>query len=186
MSSRRGSRRSSSRFACKPKPRRCRTSRASRRPRSKSTDSMTPSTADFGTQCLLARRLSERGVRFVQCNLGGWDAHNNLKANHNELARAIDKPIAGLLTDLRQRGPLGRYPRGLGWRVRPHPDLRGDRRPRSQSPRLHDVAGRRRREGRDSPGARPTTTDTTRSMTKSTCTTFTPRSSTCWAWTTSG
>ena len=39
-----------------------------------------PATADFGTQCLLARRLSERGVRFVQCNLGGWDAHNNLKA----------------------------------------------------------------------------------------------------------
>src|SRR5262245_4007678 len=63
-----------------------------------------PSAADFGAQCLLARRLSERGVRFVQCNLGGWDAHNNLKANHAGLARAIDKPIAGLLTDLKQRG----------------------------------------------------------------------------------
>ncbi len=63
-----------------------------------------PATADFGTQCLLARRMSERGVRFVQCNLGGWDAHNNLKANHAELARAIDRPIAGLLTDLKQRG----------------------------------------------------------------------------------
>ena len=63
-----------------------------------------PATADFGTQCLLARRLSERGVRFVQCNLGGWDAHNNLKANHAGLARAIDRPIAGLLTDLKQRG----------------------------------------------------------------------------------
>ena len=61
-------------------------------------------TADFGTQCLLARRLSERGVRFVQCNLGGWDAHSNLKTNHTELARAIDQPIAGLLTDLKQRG----------------------------------------------------------------------------------
>jgi hypothetical protein len=63
-----------------------------------------PVTADFGTQCVLARRFSERGVRFVQCNLGGWDAHSNLKANHTELARAIDKPIAGLLTDLKQRG----------------------------------------------------------------------------------
>ena len=63
-----------------------------------------PATADFGTQCLLARRFSERGVRFVQCNLGGWDAHNNLKADHSQLARAIDKPIAGLLTDLKQRG----------------------------------------------------------------------------------
>ena len=36
-----------------------------------------PATTDFGTQCLLARRFSERGVRFVQCNLDGWDAHNN-------------------------------------------------------------------------------------------------------------
>jgi hypothetical protein len=63
-----------------------------------------PATADFGTQCLLARRFSERGVRFVQCNLGGWDAHNNLKADHGRLARASDKPIAGLLTDLKGRG----------------------------------------------------------------------------------
>ena len=61
-------------------------------------------TADFGTQCLIARRFSERGVRFVQCNLGGWDSHNNLKADHSRLARAIDRPIAGLLTDLKQRG----------------------------------------------------------------------------------
>ena len=61
-------------------------------------------TADFGTQCLLARRFSERGVRFVQCNLSGWDAHNRLKEDHGRLARAIDKPIAGLLTDLKQRG----------------------------------------------------------------------------------
>jgi hypothetical protein len=63
-----------------------------------------PATADFGTQCLLARRLSERGVRFVQCNLGGWDSHTNLQAAHTQLARAVDKPIAGLLTDLKQRG----------------------------------------------------------------------------------
>lgn len=63
-----------------------------------------PATADFGAQCLLARRFSERGVRFVQCNLSGWDAHNKLKEDHSRLARAIDKPIAGLLADLRQRG----------------------------------------------------------------------------------
>jgi len=61
-------------------------------------------TADFGTQCLIARRCSERGVRFIQCNLGGWDSHNNLKADHSHLAHAVDKPIAGLLTDLKQRG----------------------------------------------------------------------------------
>ncbi len=63
-----------------------------------------PETADFATQCLLARRFSERGVRFVQCNLSGWDAHNKLKENHSRLAKAIDKPIAGLLADLRQCG----------------------------------------------------------------------------------
>ena len=63
-----------------------------------------PATADFGTQCLLARRFSERGVRFVQCNLSGWDAHANLKADHARLAHSIDKPIAALLTDLKQRG----------------------------------------------------------------------------------
>jgi hypothetical protein len=63
-----------------------------------------PATADFATQCLLARRLSERGVRFVQCNLSGWDAHNNLKADHARLAHSIDKPIAGLLADLKGRG----------------------------------------------------------------------------------
>jgi mono/diheme cytochrome c family protein len=63
-----------------------------------------PATAGFGTQCLLARRFSERGVRFVQCNIGGWDAHNHLKVDHGNLARAIDKPIAGLFADLKGRG----------------------------------------------------------------------------------
>ena len=63
-----------------------------------------PATADFGMQCLLARRLSERGVRFVQCNLHGWDSHRNLKADHSRLAQATDKPIASLLADLKQRG----------------------------------------------------------------------------------
>ncbi|WP_165223433.1 DUF1501 domain-containing protein [Aquisphaera insulae] len=63
-----------------------------------------PVTADFALQCLLARRYSERGVRFVQCNVGGWDAHNNLKADHGKLARSIDRPIAGLLADLKGHG----------------------------------------------------------------------------------
>ncbi|WP_373652149.1 MULTISPECIES: DUF1501 domain-containing protein [unclassified Schlesneria] len=63
-----------------------------------------PATAEFGTQCLLARRFAERGVRFVQCNLSGWDAHARLKEDHTQLTHAIDKPIAGLLTDLKQRG----------------------------------------------------------------------------------
>jgi hypothetical protein len=68
-------------------------------------------TAVFGKQCLLARRLIERGVRFVQLyhTTGGfqpWDQHSDLKAGHGKNAAATDKPIAGLLADLRSRGLL--------------------------------------------------------------------------------
>jgi hypothetical protein len=69
-------------------------------------------TEKFGRQCLLARRLVERGVRFVQIYSGGnhndanWDAHGDLKHNHDLHAGETDKPIAGLLKDLKQRGML--------------------------------------------------------------------------------
>lgn len=66
-----------------------------------------PITRDFGWQCLLARRLSERGVRFVQCTNGvglGWDQHSNLQRVHSQLAKETDLPIAGLLKDLKARG----------------------------------------------------------------------------------
>jgi hypothetical protein len=69
-------------------------------------------TEDFGRKCLLARRLVERGVRFIQVYSGGnhndanWDAHGDLEKNHNYHAGRTDKPIAGLLKDLRQRGLL--------------------------------------------------------------------------------
>jgi hypothetical protein len=69
-------------------------------------------TRKFGTRCLLARRLVERGVRFVQVYSGGahnddnWDAHGDLVANHSRHAGATDLPIAGLITDLKQRGML--------------------------------------------------------------------------------
>jgi hypothetical protein len=67
-------------------------------------------TDDFGRQLLLARRLAERGVRFIQvCHAGGgngsWDAHGDIKT-HAPLCRATDKPIAGLIRDLKQRGML--------------------------------------------------------------------------------
>ena len=74
-----------------------------------------PETADAARQCLLARRLLERGVRFVQLYSGGpiagsprvsWDAHENVKENHGAEALRIDKPVAALLRDLRQRGML--------------------------------------------------------------------------------
>ena len=69
-------------------------------------------TEDFGKKCLLARRLVERGVRFIQIYSGGahndqnWDAHGDLKKNHDFHAGNTDKPIAGLLKDLKQRGLL--------------------------------------------------------------------------------
>jgi hypothetical protein len=68
-----------------------------------------PATEPFGRNCLMARRLVERGVRFVElyCGSGsGWDAHANIEANHTKWCRASDKPIAGLLTDLKSRGLL--------------------------------------------------------------------------------
>jgi len=71
-----------------------------------------PRSEKFGKQCLLARRMVERGVRFVQIYSGGahnddnWDAHSDMEANHNLHAGETDKPIAGLIKDLKERGLL--------------------------------------------------------------------------------
>ncbi|MBL8175667.1 MAG: DUF1501 domain-containing protein [Bryobacterales bacterium] len=68
-----------------------------------------PDLETFGRNCLLARRLVERGVRFVElyCGSGsGWDAHNKIEANHSKWCRVSDRPIAGLLSDLKSRGLL--------------------------------------------------------------------------------
>ena len=72
-----------------------------------------PDTEDTGRKCLLARRLVERGVRVVQiysgssqCG-GAWDAHSGLDQGHRKCAKSIDRPIAGLVTDLKRRGMLG-------------------------------------------------------------------------------
>lgn len=71
-----------------------------------------PETENFGRRCLLARRLVERGVRFIQIYAGGahnddnWDAHTDIEANHNFHCGRTDKPIAGLLADLKRRGLL--------------------------------------------------------------------------------
>jgi hypothetical protein len=68
-------------------------------------------TSGFGWQCLVARRLAERGVRFLELidvgSSSNWDSHGDM-ADHERLAKAIDQPIAGLLTDLKQRGMLER------------------------------------------------------------------------------
>jgi hypothetical protein len=103
-----------------------------------------PETAGFGRNCLLARRLLERGVRFVQLFHGGafgsprinWDAHEDVVENHTKQAASMDRPLAGLLRDLRQRGLLeetvvlwttefGRTPftEGIGGKGRDHHQL---------------------------------------------------------------
>ncbi|MBI1764194.1 MAG: DUF1501 domain-containing protein [Acidobacteria bacterium] len=68
-----------------------------------------PVTDKYGTMCLLARRLVERDVRFIQLYSGSgsaWDAHNNIEGNHSKMCASSDQPIAGLLTDLKARGLL--------------------------------------------------------------------------------
>ena len=94
-------------------------------------------TSDFGTRCLLARRLVERGVRFVQLYSGGgplvtqWDAHDDINSNHEKMCGHVDQPIAALLKDLKARGLLdstlvvwasefGRLPNTQGGRGRDH------------------------------------------------------------------
>ena len=94
-------------------------------------------TADFGTRCLLARRLVERGVRFVQLFSGGgplvtqWDAHDDINDNHERMCGRVDQPIAALLKDLKERGLLdttlvvwagefGRTPTSQGGKGRDH------------------------------------------------------------------
>ncbi len=72
-----------------------------------------PNTKSFGRECLLARRLVERGVRFIELTCPGgngdrWDQHSNLVDGHTKNAKSVDKPISGLLTDLKQRGLLQR------------------------------------------------------------------------------
>jgi uncharacterized protein (DUF1501 family) len=69
-------------------------------------------TETFGQQCLVARRLVERGVRFIQLFHGGigsagaWDSHRDIKTNHTKLSKQVDQPIAALIKDLKQRGLL--------------------------------------------------------------------------------
>ena len=85
----------------------------------------------FGKQCLLARRFAEAGVRFIEVTHGGWDQHTNLTADHQARAEGCDKPIAGLLQDLKQRdmlkdtlviwgGEFGRTPAAQGGDGRNH------------------------------------------------------------------
>ena len=107
--------------------------------------------SSFGAQCLTARRLSEAGVRFIQVSKGGWDQHKNLKGALTGNCRAIDRPIAALLQDLKDRdmlkdtlvvwgGEFGRTPQQQA--------ANGDG-AETQQPGLFDVDGGRRSERRN-------------------------------------
>ncbi|MFT5528256.1 MAG: hypothetical protein ACI9HK_006245, partial [Pirellulaceae bacterium] len=65
-----------------------------------------PASEDFGRRCLLARRLVEKGVRFVQVYTAGWDSHDYIERAHAERIKSIDAPFAALIKDLKQRGML--------------------------------------------------------------------------------
>lgn len=149
-----------------------------------------PKTESFGRRCLMARRLVERGVRFIQVYSGGghndqnWDAHGNVNENHELHCGETDQPIAALLTDLKQRGLLeetlvvwggefGRTPTAQNGKGRDHNPV--------DSP-----CGWPGVESEAEPSMeRPTNLDSKRWRSRSTSTTCTPRSFTSWGSTTS-
>ena len=100
-----------------------------------------PKTEKFGRRCLMARRLVERGVRFVQVYSGGghldenWDAHGDVQANHTLHCGETDQPIAALLTDLKRRGLLDETLVVWGGEFGRTPTSQGDRGGRDHSPR---------------------------------------------------
>ena len=144
----------------------------------------------FGWQCLVARRLVEHGVRFIECidvgSANNWDSHGNMQ-DHAALAKNVDQPIAGLIQDLKARGMLddtlvvwttefGRTPY--------HAEPNATGREHHHQAFSSWLAGGGLKKG--SSTVRPTITALPWRKSGSTSTTFTPRSSTCWAWITSG
>ena len=113
-------------------------------------------TEPFGRQCLLARRLVEHGVRFVQLFHGGmgnqntdtWDAHSNVKSNHSQHAERIGSADCRSADRLESARPARRYAGHLARRVRAHADLSARHRPRSQPRRDDGLDGGRRHQGR--------------------------------------
>ncbi len=134
-----------------------------------------PDTPSFARACVLARRMIERGVRFVNIYHEGWDAHSDVAGNLRTNCGATDQAAAALVIGPQRARLARRHPGDLGWRVWPHAHGRIQRRPRPQpGPRpssagVHDVDGRRRHQARNDvwsdrrprlshcrqPGARP-------------------------------
>ena len=108
-----------------------------------------PGKPSFANNCLLARRLVERGVRFVQLFHEAWDQHGNLVNDLKKNCHDTDQACRRADQGPEAARPARRHARHLGRRVRPHADGAGrQRRPRPSSQRLHHVAGRRRHQAR--------------------------------------
>ena len=84
-----------------------------------------PGKSSYANNCLLARRLAERDVRFIQLYHRGWDHHNNLPGDIAKTAQAVDRPTAALIRDLQATRIAGGHSGDLGRGVRPHPDEPG-------------------------------------------------------------
>ncbi len=145
----------------------------------------TGETDDFGRQCLMARRFAESGVRFIQISTGYlWDQHEKLVSGHEKIARAVDRPISGLLTDLKARGLL--EDTLVFWA----PNSGGPHTPKESTgattiPRGIPSGWPAAASRAASSTAGPMSSASPRSKTRCTITTCTPQSSTCSAWTTS-
>ena len=113
----------------------------------------------FGQGCLLARRLVEAGVTFVEVRSNGWDTHQKNNERVATLAQQVDPAFAALIRDLKEHGMLGRHPGRLDGRVRPDPEDQRQRRPRPFPEGLQRGPGRRRHPGR--PGHRRSSADGT-------------------------
>jgi hypothetical protein len=96
-------------------------------------------TQTVGRACLLARRMVERGVRFVQLRVGGWDAHGKLKDNHEKMAARTDRPIAALLKDLKRTGLLDSTLVVWGGEFGRTPTMEGRANGRDHSPAAYTV-----------------------------------------------
>lgn len=97
------------------------------------------STKQVARGCLLARRMVERGVRFVQVRVGGWDAHGNIKGNHERMATRTDAPIAALVDDLKQRGLFDSTLVVWGGEFGRTPTMEGRGKGRDHSPAAYSV-----------------------------------------------
>ena len=105
-----------------------------------------PGKASFANNCLLARRLAERGVRFIQLCHRDWDHHGNLPNEIRKQAKLTDQPSAALIKDLKATRPARRHAGHLGRRIRPHHlqpgrNQKGQFRSRPSSPLFQPLDG---------------------------------------------